>query len=212
MTEKPFTLEVEENYTIDRVKELIQEKIGILSGGQTLVYDGTELENGHTLADYNILPGSTLILIGEYMPPVTIDVTLNLSPFIIAKQNSDLLFNVVSSRTSGGIESYAGAEQINVKDQTSLWINTFAANGQYLDTDSYGLAMGFEKKIKNFKYGIGYSYLQNDIEGIIVNTDADTHSINRLLGMPMPSYHILTRVLMRKAWPNIIFRPLGLNL
>ena len=57
-----LTLEVVSGDSIDNIKEKIQEKTGFSPDAQRLFFGEKELENGRTMADYNIHKGSTLRL------------------------------------------------------------------------------------------------------------------------------------------------------
>ena len=57
-----LTLEVVSGDSIDNIKEKIQEKTGFSPDAQRLFLGEKELENGRTMADYNIHKGSTLSL------------------------------------------------------------------------------------------------------------------------------------------------------
>lgn len=63
LTGKSIPLNVQTHVSIEDLKLLLQDKEGIPPDQQRIICNGRQLEDGLTLSDYNIQPGSTLHLI-----------------------------------------------------------------------------------------------------------------------------------------------------
>ena len=105
------------------------------------------------------------------------------APVVGASQanHTNQLFSVVSTRMTGGaVNANAGKSSGDPLENSATWvqgmINHTKLDGQF-DTDTRGLAFGFEKNLNDeIKVGIGYALAKTDINSYSRDTQIKTHS------------------------------------
>ena len=142
---KTISLDVEQNDTVYRAKEMIQDKEGIAPFQQRLMLDGKYLEEFFTMADYNITQRKTTLTL-RLSPDIRIHIETSYGKTVTLEVNENYTTHYLK-------------EQIKDKEGVPTFRQTLFFDGQQLKTESSLVSSGIHHdSIVNLKLTLRCSY------------------------------------------------------
>ena len=99
--------------------------------------------------------------------------------------NTEMFRAVVTHLDDVSKKKQYGLSSGDAVDGVSVWAKAFGNHAKVDNTskaygfksDGYGATLGIEKQLDNaFKFGLGYSYFYNDVDGFMRDSDVNTHT------------------------------------
>lgn len=200
-----LTLDVEPSDSIENVKAKIEDKLGIAPGMQSLAFMGSLLDEGRTLADYNVTKENTLVLTVPAVSAPSLPAVATRAIEQAVRDAASLSFDQIDNRmsvlrasnfdysssllaTSGGVLSSKATNAVPV--QGGIWVKAFGSVGsQGARNSSAGSYAGYKVKGNGLIAGVDRNVAPDALIGAAVSfSEGDIDFRDQLSGNDLAFY------------------------